>query len=601
MNNISFKLFFAFFLSVILMSISCEDQLELPPQGLTSESTLDNEIGIRGYLIGAYSMLDGVGADTGEVWSTDVGNWVYGGVASDDAHKGSSDGDQGGAAEIMRWSTNPTNSYFNNKWRSLYESINRSNDVIRALERIDAGVFTDTEMKQIKAEAVFLRAVYHLEAAKLWRNVPYIDETVTYAADNYNVENDGPIWSLIEADFRYAAENLPAIQTEIGRANSWAAKSFLAKTYMFDGKFAEARLLLEDVITKGINSAGTKYALTKSFADTFNPSFNNGSESVFAAQMTVNDGSNGANGNNGYRLNTPYGGLTSCCGFYQPSFSLVNSFKTDPVTGLPFLDTWNDSDVKNDYGLMSTDPFTPETGTLDPRLDYTVGRRGIPMLDWGVMPGQAWVRAPIQGGPYLAIKRLFYKEEAGTTTESSQPLGAKRNTNNNYEIIRFADVILWAAECEIEVGSLDKAEEYVNMIRNRAADKDGWVEADVAGGSADYGGYAANYFVKPYPAGSFAGGGKDYARKAVRFERKLELAMEGHRFFDLQRYDNGSGYMANVLNAYAKHEGDLGIPILQGAQFTQGKSELFPIPQNQIDLSTKGRDGVSALKQNPGY
>ena len=92
--------------------------------------------------------------------------------------------------------------------------------------------------------------------------------------------------------------------------------------------------------------------------------------------MYVNDNTpNGLNGNAGDLLNFASGGPANCCGFYQPSFSLVNSFKTDPATGLPLLETWNEFDVKNDQGIASTSPFTPYSGTLDPRLDYTVGRR----------------------------------------------------------------------------------------------------------------------------------------------------------------------------------------------------------------------------------
>jgi hypothetical protein len=302
----------------------------------------------------------------------------------------------------------------------------------------------------------------------------------------------------------------------------------------------------------------------------------------------------------GDALNFPIAGPSTCCGFDQPSFSLVNSFKTDPVTGLPLLDTWNDQDVKNDMGIASSAPFTPYSGTLDPRLDHTVGRRGIPYLDWGIMPGMSWVRAQSEAGPYLPIKNLYYKSQENTT--SNQDYWGGQATSNNVNMIRFAEVLLWAAECEVEIGSLDQAQNYVNMIRNRAADNSDWVKADVADGGSNYNGYSANYFIKPYPAGSFALNGQDYARKAIRFEEKLEMAMEGKRFFDLQRWDNGSGSMATVLNAYIKHETTIpgyNYQILDGATFSSMKNELFPIPQAQIDLSSKG--GAATLKQNQGY
>ena len=179
-------------------------------------------------------------------------------------------------------------------------------------------------------------------------------------------------------------------------------------------------------------------------------------------------------------------------------------------------------------------------------------------------------------------------------------------------MIRFADVLLWAAEAEVEIGTLSQAETYVNMIRARAANPDGWVKTYIDD-SDPLKGYtnipAANYHIGLYN-GQFESQGQNFAREAVRFERKIEFALEGHRFFDLQRYDNGSGYMADVLNAYIDHENasynkhsvngqPLDYLILKGARFIKGKNELYPIPLNQIELHKK--EGVSLLQQNPGY
>ena len=162
--------------------------------------------------------------------------------------------------------------------------------------------------------------------------------------------------------------------------------------------------------------------------------------------------------------------------------------------------------------------------------------------------------------------------------------------------------MLWAAEVEVEIGSLAQAEIYVNRVRTRAANPTYWIKTYINDNNP-MGGFtntpAANYVIGLY-TGQFAAQGKDFARKAVRFERKLELAMEGHRFFDLQRYDNGTGYMATLLNAYVAHENNsFDYLILKGATFTKGKNELFPIPQDQIDLSMK--EGKPTLVQNPGY
>lgn len=590
---------------LILVNLSAckESFLEQGPLGSTSETTLASKAGVNGLLIGAYSMLDGVGGPGGTSFDMAMGisNWVFGSVASDDAHKGSELGDQPEQAAIENYTSIPTSFYYNDKWRSLYAGVQRANDVLRLLPKVPQGALTADEVKQIQGEAIFLRAVFHLEAAKMWRNVPYIDETISFANNNYMVSNNTPVWPKLEADFKLAADNLTATKTEAGRVNKWAAKAFLAKTYMFQSKFAEAKTLLAEIMANGNTANGQKYALVN-FADNFNPSRKNSAESVFAVQMSVNDGSGGQNGNYGDRLAMLNGGPSSCCGFLQPSFSLVNSYKTNPETGLPLLETFNDSDVTNDQGLKGSDPFKPYEGTLDPRLDYTVGRRGIPYLDWGIMPGPAWIRSQAAGGPYVQIKNVYYNGQKSTTSETIG--GWATAHNNNYNMIRYADIILWAAECEVEIGSLAQAELFVNMIRRRAANPAGWVytyidNADPLKGVTNK--PAANYKIGLY-TGQFMAQGKNFAREAVRFERKLELAMEGHRFFDLQRYDNGTGYMADVINNYLKHEANVpnfNLVYLKDARFTKGKNELYPIPQAQIDLSVK--EGNSTLKQNPGY
>jgi hypothetical protein len=313
----------------------------------------------------------------------------------------------------------------------------------------------------------------------------------------------------------------------------------------------------------------------------------------------VNDGSTAANANAGDVLNFSYDPSkpVSCCGFYQPSYSLTNAYKTDPATGYAMPDTYNNSNLKNDQGIKSTDPFFPDsTITLDPRLDWTVGRRGIPFLDWGNNPGFVFVRNQASGGPYQCIKNAPYASQVGALTDKSSWTAGYTAINVN--LIRFADIILWAAECEVEVGSLDNAQADVNMIRNRAAIKGGFVfkykdpSKPLLG--VDTTKPAANYFIKPYAAGYFAGLGQAGARKYVQFERRLELAMEGHRFFDLVRW----GTAATELNAYVSKEVGYGYNLMAGAVF-KPTSIYFAIPQGEIDASTIA--GKPTLIQNPGY
>ncbi len=601
------KLLLCIAAALIGIGVSCKHYLVVPPTGVLSNTVLATKAGVDGLLIGAYSILRGynpaVPNSGGREWTQAPSNWIYGSVVADEAHKGSTSDDQAEIASMESYNTTPVNPYLNDKWVSLYAGVQRANDVLREIPLVKDGSLSTDQANQVTAEARFLRGFFHLEAAKMFKNVPYVDEKITYSAGNGNVSNTESIWPKIEADFQIAVSLLPSTQPQPGRVNAWAAKAFLAKTFLFEHKYTDANALLKDIIANGETSNGQQYALVH-YADNFNPSTKNSSESVFAVQFSVHDGANGLDGNSGDILNFPAGGPATCCGFFQPSFTFVNAFKTDPATGLPLFDHYNDADLKNDQGLVSSDPFTPATDPVDPRLDWSVGRRGIPYLDWGVHPGKSYVTTQDQGGPYSPIKNVYYMAQQTTTSDNGGGWAPGQATSNNYNVIRFADVLLWAAECEVEVGTLSQAEAYVNMLRSRAADPTGWVHTYIDNNDPTKGFTttpAANYKVGLY-TGQFASNGQAYAREAVRFERRLELGMEGHRFFDLQRYDNGTGYMGDILNAYIQHESN--VPnfnpvILKGATFKKGKTEIYPIPQNQIDLSVVS--GKPVLIQNPNY
>lgn len=571
------------FLSGILIALSLfyacsRDYLDKPALGSFNSATLANRAGVEGLLIGAYSMLDGIGGVNNN-FDGAATNWIFGDIASDDAYKGTQPGDGSEINQIETYTTTSTNFALLPRWSALYDGIQRANDVLRVMK--DAKDMTDADRLLVSAQVHFLRGFYHFEAKKLWDKIPYIDETITYANGNSNVSNADDIWPKIENDLKIAVDSLPddwASTGEIGRANKWAAMCFLAKTYLFEHKFTEAKALLDVIIPNGKTAKGDKYELLPIFSDNFNAETKNNPEAVFQIQQSVNDGSGGMNATWGEALTYPNGAGVpgGCCGFNQPSQNLVNAFQVDPTTGLPLLDNFNDNDVKNDQGIESSAPFTPETGPLDPRLDWTVGRRGLPYLDWGIEPGKAWIRDQDNGGPYLAKKRFYYKSQTGSLEETAWPNG----NANNYSFVRFADVLLWAAECEVEVGSLDAARDYVNQVRTRAANPAGWVHTYVDDTDPTKGNTntpAANYKIGLYltPWTDQA-----TARKAVQFERRIELAMEGNRFFDLVRYGNADV----VLNAYLAKEKNLR-PYYVGAVFTKGKNEYFPIPQDEIDKS----------------
>lgn len=561
--------------TVGLTTTSCEKFLEQTPIGQLNEDIITTKAGADGVLVGAYSLLDGQGGPG--TWEAAASNWAYGGICGSDAYKGATLNEQPDVNALERFEATPTNNYLRNKWRTLYDGIGRANDAIRVVQKVQS--ITDEDREIFVGEARFLRGHYHFEAKKMWNNVPYIDETVTL---DYRVPNDKDIWPQIEADFKYAFDNLPETQTQVGRANRWAAAAYLAKALMFQGKYAEAKPILEDIIANGRNANGLKYQLMPRYHDNFRIPTRNNLESVFEVQHSVNDGANGLNGGGGDVLNFPnFGRLGDCCGIYQPSQNLVNAFKTDSL-GLPLLDTFNQVDVKNDMGLGPSSPFVPHDGNLDPRLDWTVGRRGIPYLDWGVHPGRTWIFDQTYGGPYSPKKNVYYRSEETTFTQSS---GFLRNYSaNNYRMIRFADVLLWAAECEVEVGSLERARAYVNQVRRRASAPTGFVTTSDGRAAAKY---VIGLYERPWSDQAIA-------RKAVRFERRLEFGMEGHRFFDLVRW----GIADEEINAYLTVE-QTKRPHLRSARFTKGKNEYFPIPQASIDLSIK--NGQPTLKQNPGY
>jgi len=586
--------------AVILLAIiiACNKQfLDKKPLGALSQSSLANKSGVDGLLIGAYAMLDGEGGAAGTSWGAAVSNWVFGGVCADDAYKGSTPSDQGEIVEIETWTTSyAPNHYINEKWLAEYDGIQRANEVLRMM-RI-ASRLTAADTLEYASEARFLRGVYHFEAIKMWKNIPWVDESISVTNGNYRVPNNTNVYPNIEADLTYAMTNLPETQPQKGRANKWAAAAFLAKVYMFEHKYAQAKTLLDQLITSGKTAQGVKYALIN-YGSNFNPQQKNSSESVFACQMSVNDGS-GTNGNYGDNLNFPNNGNApgGCCGFYNPSLNLANAYKTD-ANGLPLLDTWNS-------GNIVSDPTTPYVGTLDPRIDWVMGRPGVPYLDWGpVDPTLSWIRDPPTDGWMSPKKNVYAKSQTGTYSSTETSFwGPTQMSANNYNMIRYADVLLWAAECEAEVGTLDQALTYVNMVRSRAADPAGWVYKNATFASATFT-YAPqttpadNYLVKPYPAGAFTT--KDFALKAIHFERRLELAMEGHRFFDLQRWDNGTGSMADVINTYVATEKTRPsiYKVNATATFKKGTSEIYPIPQTQIDVENS--TGTKYLIQNPGY
>ena len=555
------------------------------PQGTLDAGTLANKKGVEGSLMAAYRQLDFTNG-VGGAWGSAASNWIWGSVTSDDAYKGSEATDQPNIDPIQQyqWSASGVESELNDKWRAMYEGVVRSNATIRLLKSVVAAKpaeFQTAEVRSIEGEALFLRAHYHFEAWRMWGNIPYFRETDTDFGKANSTKAD--VAKELIKDLDAAIALLPATprNRDVARATSWTAKAFKGRVQMFNGEIPAALVTLREVRATG------PYALEASYDRVWTgfKAFENGKETILAYQASANDGEpNGNNANFGERLTFPHSGSPfGCCGFHQPSQNLVNFFATDPTTGLPASQTnasWNANNTN----------FTAAARTpVDPRLDYTVGRDGVPYKDWG--PHNAdWIRSAAYGGPYSNKKNVHEKASGAVST-----VGWNNTQLNsvNIHIFRYADLLLLLAEAEVEAGSLETARTIVNEIRTRAG-------ARVQGPGADASSIAvpiddprvtwANYKIGLYTT-PFAS--QTAARTAVRDERRLELAMEGTRFFDLRRW----GVAEQVLNAYLAVE-KTRRPSLGGAAAFSARHALFPIPDIQIQLS-KAKGG--GMTQNTGW
>jgi hypothetical protein len=581
----------------------CKDFLSTnaTPQGVLDQSDLSNAAGVEGTLIGAYRTLDCTSVIQPN-WGCAASNWVWGSVAADDSYKGSDITDQPPINDIegYHWGTPNAETYLNAKWRIVYEGTVRANAAIRFLKDLQSakpGAISASDALSIEGEAIFLRAHYHFEAWRMWGSIPYFREDETdFKKPN---ETSALVVADLLKDLDAAIKLLPLTPRNKGRAGQWTAKAYKGRVQVYAGQFAAAVTTLKDVVTNG------PYRLQPSYDQVWSgfQDYSNGPETIWAFQASANDGEpNGNNSNWGERLNFPYSGSHfGCCGFNQPTQNLVNFFKVDPVTGLPLAitnpTTWNASDAN----------FTSaDKSPVDPRLDWTVGRDGVPYKDWGlylcnIVPAQCikdgWVRDPGNGGPYGPKKNAHEKSSGAESTTGWQPT---QLNSVNIHLFRYADLLLLLAEAEVETGDLAGATAIVNQIRARAAVKaqgPGTARGDLAVDINDPRITWAVYKVGQYPVFPDA----TYARAAVRAERRLELAMEGQRFFDLRRW--GLADASAAINGFINSEGGGAEKtrrlFLAGAETFTSRHLLFPIPGIQIELSKKA--GQVTLVQNPGW
>jgi len=554
---------------------SCKkDFLDIKPAGSLDASVLGTPQGLDALLVGAYSMLPGDKDPFG--WEAASSNWVFGSIRGMEANKGTDSGDQPDINPLQTFSETATNPYLNGRWRSIYEGVSRCNGLINVTNAALAdGKIDQAAADEYIKQAKVLRGWYHFEAWRMWEKVPYLDETT----DAGTVTNTADIRPQIIADLTVGT-TLPTDMGAIGKFNKTVAQVILGKAMMqMNHDYAGALTILQSAKT-GTKPDGSAIGLAPTYGEIFDIVNRNGIEAIYTVQYSVNDGSGAKNGGDGEVLNFPYkgggGSPGGCCGFFNPTQEFVNSFRTSG--GLPLLDfSYNADAVKSDNGLAITDPFTTDTGPLDPRLDWSVGRRGIPYWDWGLHTGADWIRDQTYSGPYSPKKQVYKKSQEGQYTEVGNWTSGW--TANGYRMIRFADLLMLIAECQIETGDLTGAQANINLVRARAANSAGFVKMPNGTNAADY---QISQYSTPFASA-------DEARAALRMERKLELGQEGHRYFDLNRW----GITVTELNRVLTYEKTMPWGnALYGSATVGAEDVTYPIPQRQLDLSN------GALVQN---
>ena len=524
----------------LFAATSCNDMLDIKPSGqFTSDQITDESI--EGLMASAYAGLESHFFGNNESFCAPITNWVFD-VRSDDAYKGG-----GGVSmeanihqlEISNLtSDNATNL---NKWRNNYYAIARVHQAMNAINASQGLTGKDALIGELK----LLRAYFYFDLIRIFERIPYLTETSIATETRFDEFTRDEIFGFIKQDIKDAWNSLPETQAEEGRFGKYVAAALMAKVSAFTSDWADVIEYSDYVINSG------KYELYDNFLDMSKIEFNNRKESIMAIQFSTANNNAHINWNN--LLNTTYseGNLFgSGDDFFLASQNLVNAFRTDDK-GLPLFDTFNDVKVTSDY-----------EGNVDPRLDFTVGRIGFPFR--GHTYNSKWCRAYDVYGEYSGKKGLI--DPASPEMVQGFPWGASAL---NFCLIRYADILLLKAEALIETNSsLDTARQLINMVRAKA---DRSIDGSYT--PVELNPMKANYYVGQYPA---EGWNQEYARKAVRMERRLELAMEGNRWFDLVRWGN----VLEVVNNYMQSEAKLR-PYYEGASISS--DEIFlAIPLTEI-------------------
>lgn len=544
----------------------CSDFLDMNPNGILDEESVSGVEQLDKLVISAYSMLGN------DHYDIPFNLWPYGNVRSDDAYKGGRDESDIQDFHFYETSSNITANFGepDGLWYNCYIAISRANNALRSLNNVSEQDFPNKKIRI--GECRFIRGHFYFLLKVLFKSIPYIDETVAIedygTISNIALSND-ELWQKIADDFKAAYDNLPESQgTDVGRANKYSAAAYLVKTYLYkayrqDEKHNVTEINAEDlkqVLTFSNEIMSSDYGLEDDFAYNFLPgSYENGKESLFAIQHSTDDGTLYGRLNFSDALNVPMK-FSGSCDFQKPSQNLVNAYKT--VNGLPEFSDYNKAD------------YNANTDKVDPRLYHTVALPGVPYkYDKKNIFDESWTRNKAVYGLYSSLK-----ENVALNDPSSVLIDPFRANTKNKIVIRYADVVLMRAEALIELDREKEALPLINEIRERAKKSTGLID------------YAENVDIALYVDNVNCNWTKPYAREALRWERRLELAMESQRFFDLVRW----GIADSVINTFYKEEAPKRT-YYEDAHFEKNRAEYVPIPQQQINFSKQ------VYKQNYGY
>lgn len=571
-----------------LMTACSDSFLENKPQGSINDGLMNSPEAVDLLVNAAYAGLQGFTNEQGDPWVRPMTNWSFGEVRGDNAYKGG--GGEGDIREIHDmeiFQCQANNGNLDGKWFNLYSVISRCNSALEAIERLPES----EPLKKIRrAEVTVLRSHFYFELVRLFNRVPYMPLEMA-KKDYVDVPNDeftrDQHLSRIASDLMAAAKDLPDRQGDLGRVNGNIARAYAAKVKLYQAYEQDPKTnavinvnktLLKEVVELINGLQG--YDLLDDFQKLDLVEYENGVESVFAIQCSANDGSidhgrvmwsNLLNSPGG---NSPYHGD----GFFVPSQDLINSYQTD-ANGLPVFDY----QTLPDYAVVEFVDDARQTlkntaPSVDPRLDFVVGRPTITYKTYKETPCQSWVRDRGMYGHNCA-KRFWVSPESKDMI-AGWPWGA---SGLNWQIIRYADLLLYKAEALIEIGGasdLEEARNLINRVRERAQ------KSEYVKDFKDNTKYAANYKIGLYPASGWT---QEYARQALHTEMRLEKALEGERFFDLVRW----GIAKDVMTKYFAAEKDTRV-YYKNAEYNTGE-EYFPIPVAQYNFS------LGRYVQNPGY